>query len=95
MHAAAPGETGSEAFVEGELVACKSGAVAPDAGAKLAELTEGDETPCDFASSFFHMGHLDVENWIFEVAPRRLGSELRLRRMKIVQHLAAVNKNSG
>jgi len=40
------------------------------------------------------MRHLDVENRIFEVAPRRVGAELRLRRVKIVQHLAAVNKNN-
>src|SRR5690242_9435363 len=36
---------------------------------------EFSATPWDFASSFFHIGHLDIENGIFEVAHRRAGRE--------------------
>jgi len=92
MHAAARGETGSGAIVDGEFAAGAVEKVATGAGA---ELTGGEETLCGFASSFFHMRHLDVEKCPFEVALRRVGSELRLRRVKIVQDLAAVNKNGG
>ncbi len=31
------------------------------------------ETPSGFESSFFHIRHLDIENWIFEAAHRRAG----------------------
>jgi len=34
---------------------------------------EFSATAGDFASSFFHIGHLDIENRIFEVAHRRAG----------------------
>jgi hypothetical protein len=95
MQAAARGETGSGGTVAAELVAEELEAIEIGAGAGLTELAAGEETPCGFASSFFHMRHLDVENWIFEVAVRRVGSELRLRRVNIFQDLAAVNKNGG
>jgi hypothetical protein len=51
------------------------------------------EAAGDFTSSFFHIGHLDIENGIFEVAHRRAGWELRLESLNILQHLEAVNKN--
>jgi hypothetical protein len=41
--------------------------------AAFAGLARFPETPSGFASSFFHMGHLDIENWIFEAAYRRAG----------------------
>ena len=88
MHAVARGETGSGANDDWVL----AGVVA---GATFVVLTGLGETPCGFVSSFFHMGHLDVENWIFEAAYRRAGWELRLGMVKIVQDLAAVNKNGG
>jgi hypothetical protein len=84
MHAAARGEIGSGGIVDGELAAGALEEVVAGVGTELTELMGGAETPWDFASSFFHMGHLDVENWIFEVALRRVGSELRLRRVNIV-----------
>jgi hypothetical protein len=92
MHAAARGEIGS-GIVDGELAAGALEEVVAGVGIELTKLMRGAETPLDFASSFFHMGHLDVENWILEVALRRVGSELRLRRVNIVQQLVAVNKN--
>src|SRR5437667_11103260 len=38
----------------------------------VAEATLFPETPSGFGSSFFHIVHLDIENWIFEAADRRL-----------------------
>jgi hypothetical protein len=84
MHAAGFGE---EAGLE------RPGLCVPnDALATGAELSE---SPWDFTSSFFHIRHLDIENWIFEVAYRRAGREPRLRRVNIVHDLMAVNKNGG
>jgi hypothetical protein len=74
MHAAARGETGSggigagklaEGEIEGsgfgkEVVLGKLAELDDDAG--VAALSAGEETPCAFPSSFFHMRHLDVEN---------------------------------
>jgi hypothetical protein len=68
MHAAAGDELGSPPDSEGVL-----------AGALLDELPEFaggavvPETPSGFKSSFFHIRHLDIENWIFEAAYRRAG----------------------
>jgi hypothetical protein len=68
MHAAAGDELGSPPDSEGVL-----------AGALLDELAEFaggavvPETPSGFKSSFFHIRHLDIENWIFEAAYRRAG----------------------
>ena len=38
------------------------------AGAAPAGVAEISETPCGFASSFFHTRHLDLCCWFFEVA---------------------------
>ena len=68
MHAATGDELGSPPDGEGVL-----------AGALLDELAEFaggavvPETPSGFESSFFHIRHLDIENWIFEAAYRRAG----------------------
>jgi hypothetical protein len=62
---------------------------------EIAEVVEFPETASGFESSFFHIGHLDIENWIFEAAYRRAGWKLRLGRVNIVHDLAAVNKNGG
>jgi len=49
------------------------------AGAALDEVAEFavgaglPEIPSGFESSFFHIRHLDIENWIFEAAYRRAG----------------------
>jgi hypothetical protein len=95
MHAAARGETGSGATEEGEVVAGSAETVGLGAGAELRELTPGVEIPCGFPSSFFHMRHLDVETGFSKSLLAGDGSELRLRRVNIVQHLVAVNKNGG
>jgi hypothetical protein len=86
IHAAARGELGS----------------APESGGILADAVLGEnaglegaglfaEIPSGFESSFFHIIHLDIENWIFEAASQA-GLGLRLGRANIVQHLVAVNK---
>ena len=51
--------------------------------------------PGNFVSSFFHIRHLDTENWIFGAAHRRAGRKPRLRRVNIVHDSTAVNKNGG
>jgi hypothetical protein len=40
---------------------------------KAEAAAEFSATAGDFASSFFHIGHLDIENGIFEAAHRRAG----------------------
>src|SRR5229473_6387529 len=65
MHAAARDELGGALETGGVLAVAE-----PD---KVAELTGVAETPSGFASSFFHISHLDIENWIFEAAYRRAG----------------------
>jgi hypothetical protein len=68
MHAAARDDVGSAPDREAALL-----------GAGLNELTGLGAvgrllgTTSDFASSFFHIGHLDSGNWIFEAADRRVG----------------------
>jgi len=67
MHAAARGEVPGAAESGGML----TGAVLEvNAGVEGAALFPG--TPSGFESSFFHITHLDIENWIFEAADRRL-----------------------
>jgi hypothetical protein len=90
MHAAVPDEPGSALELRGALEDIAAGAFEETAGAG-----ELSVTPCGFASSFFHMKHLDIENWIFEAAYRRAGWEPRPRRLNIVHDLAGVNKNGG
>jgi len=68
MHAATRDEVGSAPETEGVLAVAVLEEVAEFAG--VAELPE---TPSGFKSSFFHTGHLDIENWIFEAAYRRAG----------------------
>jgi hypothetical protein len=68
MHAAARDEDGSAPDSEGALAGAVLDEVAEFAGgAALPEIPSG------FESSFFHIGHLDIENWIFEAAHRRAG----------------------
>jgi len=68
MHAAARDEVGSAPETAGVLAVAVLEEVAEFAG--VAELPE---IPSGFKSSFFHTGHLDIENWIFEAAYRRAG----------------------
>src|SRR6266581_9677258 len=68
MHAAARDELGGALEIEGVLAVAELDKVAEFTG--VAELLE---TPSGFASSFFHISHLDIENWIFEAAYRRAG----------------------
>jgi hypothetical protein len=65
MHAATRDELGGALETGGVLAVAE-----PD---KVAEFTGVAETPSGFASSFFHISHLDIENWIFEAAYRRAG----------------------
>jgi hypothetical protein len=68
MHAAARDELGSAPDGEGILAGAVLDEVAEFAvGAGLPEIPSG------FESSFFHIRHLDIENWIFEAAYRRAG----------------------
>src|SRR6266849_7765142 len=68
MQAAARGEVASAPDTEGVLTVGALDEVAEIAGvAGLPETTSG------FESSFFHIRHLDIENWIFEAAYRRAG----------------------
>jgi hypothetical protein len=57
MHAAAREEAGIELELRGVLAGVAAGAF--EAAAGTGELSA---TPCGFASSFFHMKHLDIEN---------------------------------
>src|SRR6266852_6714174 len=68
MHAAAREEVGSAT----DSVGVPAVAVL-DGVAELAGVAGLPETPSGFASSFFHIRHLDIENWIFEAASRRAG----------------------
>jgi len=68
MQAAAREEAASAPDTEGVLAVAVLNELAEFAG--VAGLPE---TPSGFESSFFHMRHLDVENWIFEAASRRAG----------------------
>src|SRR5258708_1750403 len=68
MHAAARDEVGSALDTEGALARAVLDEIAEFAGgAALPEIPSG------FESSFFHIKHLDIENWIFEAAHRRAG----------------------
>jgi hypothetical protein len=67
MHAAARDDVGSAPDKEGALAAGLNELAVLGAVGRLAGTTSG------FASSFFHIGHLDIENWIFEAADRRTG----------------------
>jgi len=62
MHAAAREEIGALAAIV-EFAAFEF-----PAGAAPAEVVGTSETPCGFASSFFHTRHLDPVFWFFEVA---------------------------
>src|SRR5229473_2028389 len=68
MHAAACDEVGSAPDGEGVLEVAGLGEVAV-----LAGVAGFPEIPSGFESSFFHIRHLDIENWIFEAAYRRAG----------------------
>jgi hypothetical protein len=68
MHAAARDEVGRPPDNPDVLAVAVLDEVAEFAG--VAELPE---FPSGFKSSFFHTGHLDIENWIFEAAHRRAG----------------------
>src|SRR5882757_3553770 len=66
MHAAARDEIGTPLDTTGVL-----GVAGLD---ELAEIAGVAEVPASgFESSFFHITHLDIENWIFEAAYRRAG----------------------
>jgi len=68
MHAAPRDEVGSALDTEGALARAVLDEIAKFAGgAALPEIPSG------FESSFFHIKHLDIENWIFEAAHRRAG----------------------
>jgi hypothetical protein len=67
MHAAERGEVTGAPENAGVLA---EGVLGENAGVEGAELFP--ETPSGFESSFFHIRHLDIENWIFEAADRRL-----------------------
>src|SRR6266404_373719 len=62
MHAATREETDVLAVVTGFA------AFEFPAGAAPAEVVGTSETPCGFASSFFHTRHLYLSCWFFEVA---------------------------
>jgi len=68
MHAAARGEVAGATENAGVLAdGVLDGNAGVEGGAGLFP-----ETPSGFESSFFHITHLDIENWIFEAADRRL-----------------------
>src|SRR6266850_7152676 len=73
MHAAARDETGSAPELKGAPAGVAACTFKGTAGAVMLSVVA-----CGFASSFFHMKHLDVENLIFEAAYRRAGWEPRL-----------------
>jgi hypothetical protein len=68
MHAATRDGLGVALEIDGVLAVAELDKVAAFTG-----VVEFPETPSGFASSFFHIGHLDIENWIFEAAYRRAG----------------------
>jgi hypothetical protein len=68
MHAAGRDEVGSATDTEGALARAVLEEVAEFAGAAMLP-----EVPSGCESSFFHIKHLDIENWIFEAAHRRAG----------------------
>jgi hypothetical protein len=68
MHAAAREELGSATDTAGALARAVL-----DEGTEFAGAAVLPEIPSGFESSFFHIGHLDIENWIFEAAHRRAG----------------------
>src|SRR4029077_5295279 len=68
MHAAARDEAEGALASDGVLA---NGTLAGEAVFEGA--AEFPETTSGFASSFFHIRHLDIENWIFEAANRRAG----------------------
>src|SRR5882724_6368715 len=73
MQAGVRDETGSALELREVLAGAAAGAFEVTAGAAAFSVA-----PCGFASSFFHMKHLDIENLIFEAAYRRAGWEPRL-----------------
>jgi hypothetical protein len=68
MHAATRDGLGVALEIDGVLAVAELDKVAAFTG-----VVEFPGTPSGFASSFFHIGHLDIENWIFEAAYRRAG----------------------
>jgi hypothetical protein len=64
MHAAARGDTGSAGIAFGVLAECGLAELPLDTGIGmgLGGIAEETGTACGFASSFFHIGHLDDEN---------------------------------
>src|SRR5260370_2185866 len=68
MHAATRDELGVGLEIEGVLAVPGLNKVPEFTGA-----LEFPATPSAFPSSVFHIGHLDIENWIFEAAYRRAG----------------------
>src|SRR5260370_21298326 len=68
MQAATRGEFASAPDCEGVMAVALLDEVAEFAG-----IVGLPETSSGFESSFFHMRHLDIENWIFEAAYRRAG----------------------
>jgi hypothetical protein len=67
MHAAARGEVAGGPENAGVLTEAVL-----DGNAGVEETGLFPETASGFESSFFHIAHLDIENWIFEAADRRL-----------------------
>ncbi len=72
MHAAARDEVGSAPDSEGALARTVLDEVAEFTGGATGGAAL-PEIPSGFESSFFHIRHLAIENWIFEAAHRRAG----------------------
>ena len=89
MHAAARDETGMLAVVA-EFAAFEF-----PAGATPAGVVEISETPCGFASSFFHTRHLDPIWLVFQSRIRVRLEGTRLGIVKIIQGLLDVKRNAG
>jgi len=74
MHAAAREDVGSAPDGVGALAGAGVNELAGvGAAGRLLGTTSG------LASSFFHIGHLDSGNWIFEAADRRVGCTATLK----------------
>jgi hypothetical protein len=68
IHAAAREEIGRALDTVGVLAVAGL-----DELTEIAGVAEFPDTASGFESSFFHISHLDIENWIFEAAYRRAG----------------------